>query len=81
LAASFTICQLADGAAAHLPEPERPVEDAVQQFAEAGFVDVAETVRVAAEGVRACVQIKDRNRGDWRRGVSRKRKRILLGVR
>src|SRR5450755_4026607 len=72
LAASFTVRQVADSAAAHLAEPERPVENAVQQLAEAGFVDVAQTARVAAEGVPACVQIKDRNRGGWRRGVSRK---------
>jgi len=82
LAASFAIRQVADGAiAAHLPEPERPVENAVQQLAQAGFVDMAQTVGMEAKGVLACVQIKDRNRGNWRCGVSRKRERILLFVR
>src|SRR6266487_3566027 len=81
LLASFTIRQVADGAVVHLPEPERPVENAVQQLAQAGFVDVADTSGIEAKRVRASVQIKDRYGSPGRRGVSRIRERILWVIR
>src|SRR6266487_7189706 len=59
LRTSFTGCP-ADTSVLHLAQPERSVENAMQELAQVGVVDVAQTARVETERTFLRMQVEDR---------------------